>query len=257
MNDLDTFRTALHGDEDGRPPALDDIMSAGRKLRLKRRAAIATVAAAALVVTGGVTATTWQAQAPPAQTGAPAASAWPTPSASAAPDGYWGLPVDTGIRQRNSKIKINAFHNDNPAYPDIEFGIRVCAATPTDAQAFCDNTFDEEAPDNSPGFHAIGLPSSSENVNLPMYGYYVGPATTITVKSRGKVRTAKTATWSEDPNVVFFWFPLDQVYLQADKNDPMYKLGKVTKNELPDTSDWTAYDAAGAELPVGKPFVIG
>ncbi len=33
MTDLDAFRTALQHLDDGCPPALDDIMSAGRRLR--------------------------------------------------------------------------------------------------------------------------------------------------------------------------------------------------------------------------------
>jgi hypothetical protein len=251
MTDLDHFRAALRGPGDGRPPALGDILNAGRKARRRRRLLTASVAAAALVAATGATLAIQHEQAPsPIQ-----AAAWPAVSRGA--DGSWGLPVDTGIKQKKHAVVVTAFANNNPAYPAIKFGVRACAASENGRLEPCTNTFDDVAPDNSPGFHSIELPTVVEGFDFPMYGYYVGPATTITVKSRGKVVTAKTATWSEDSNVVLFWFPLDQVYLKADKTSPLYKEGKVTPGELPDTSEWSAYDVDGKRLPVGKPFVIG
>jgi hypothetical protein len=253
MTDLETFRTVLRGPDDGRPPAMDDIINAGQKLRRKRRRMTATVAAAALVVATGATVAVWPA---PAQGPSPVqAAAWPsTPSRA---DGSWGQPVDTGIKHQGRRIVVTAFHNNNAAYPNIKFGVRACAATADDQLAPCTNTFDDVAPDNSPGFHSIELPTGTDGVDFPMYGYYVGPAATITVKSRGRVVTAKTALWSENPDVVLFWFPLDQVFLKPDKTSPLYKQGKVTPGELPDTSEWSAWDVSGVKLPLGKPFVIG
>jgi hypothetical protein len=250
MTDLDTFRAVLQGPDDGRPPAVDNIMSAGRKLRRKRRLATAGLAVAAVVAATGSAVALWPAQAPPHNQ----AAAWPPVSYSA--DGSWGRPVHTGIREKNAEIVVTAFHNTNPAYPKITFGVRACAAT-NDELGTCTNTFDDVPPDNSPGFHSMELPTNLEGVNFPMYGYYVGPAATITVKSRGKVVTARTETWSENPDVVLFWFPLTEVYLKPDKKSPLYKQHKVTPGELPDTSGWSAYDATGKLLPVGKPFVIG
>jgi hypothetical protein len=251
MTDLETFRAVLRGPDDGRPPALDDIMNAGRKLRRKRRRITATLAAAVLVAAAGSTVAVWPARGPaPVQ-----AAVWPAASDSV--DGSWGQPVDTGITQKKRGIVVTAFHNDNPAYPDIKFGVRACVAGADGRLAPCANTFDDVAPDNSPGFHSIELPTSIDGFDFPMYGYYVGPAATITVKSRGKVVTAETATWSENPGVVLFWFPLDQVFLKPDKKSPLYHQGKVTPGELPDTSEWSAYDAEGTRLALGKPFVIG
>ena len=65
MTDLDTFRAALQGQDDGRPPAVDDIVNAGRKLRLKRRLVTATIVAASVVAATGSTAAIWHAQASP------------------------------------------------------------------------------------------------------------------------------------------------------------------------------------------------
>ena len=251
MTDLDSFRAALRGPDDGRPPALEEILTAGRKLRRKRRFLTATVAAAVLVAATGSTIAIQHAQAPSAGQ----AAAWPTGAPRA--DGSWGLPVYTGIQQKDREIVVTAFHNNNPAYPDIKFGVRSCAAAADGGLEPCTNTFDDVAPDNSPGFHSIELPTGGNGFDFPMYGYYIGPATTITVKSRGKVVTAQTAAWSENPDVLFFWFPLDEVYLKPDKTSPLYKEHKVTPGEEPDTSEWSAYDADGGKLPVGKPFVIG
>jgi hypothetical protein len=251
MTDLENFRAALRGPDDGRPPAMEDILNAGRRLRRKRRLLTATVAAAALVAVTGSALAIQHAQAPSSYQ----AAAWPTASPRA--DGSWGLPVDTGIEQKKRGIVVTAFYNVNPAYPKIKFGVRSCAATDDGRLAPCTNTFDDVAPDNSPGFHSIELPTNIDGFDFPMYGYYVGAASTITVKSRGKVVTAKSARWSENSDVVLFWFPLDQVYLKADKKSPLYKEGKVTPGELPDTSEWSAYGADGNRLPLGKPFVIG
>ena len=252
MTDLEYLRAALRGPDDGRPPALDDILNAGRKQRRKRRLLTTTVAAAALVAATGAT---FAIQHTPQAPASVQAAAWPT--VAQRKDGSWGLPVKTGIKQKKHEVVVTAFANHNPAYPKIHFGVRSCAATDDGRLGPCTNTFDDVAPDNSPGFHSIELPTDIEGFDFPMYGYYIGPATTITVKSRGKVATAETATWSEDANVVLFWFPLDEVYLKVDKTSPMYKEGKVTPGELPDTSDWSAYGADGSRLPLGKPFVIG
>ncbi|MBM2618376.1 hypothetical protein JIG36_22710 [Actinoplanes sp. LDG1-06] len=245
MTDLDTFRAALQQPDEGRPPAIADIMRAGRRLRRKRRFGYGAVVAAALVA---VTAVAWPTTAPPA-------TVWPAAAVDA--EGSWGQPVATGLRSGKHEIVVTAFHNVNQAYPDITFGVRACAADTSGKLGPCHNQFDDVAPDRSPGFHAIGLPSNLDYVDLPMYGYYVGPATTITVDSRGRTVTADTAVWSEDPEVVLFWFDFKDVYLKPDKTHPNYKKQKVTPGELPDVANWSAYDESGRKLPLGKPFVIG
>ncbi|MCO8270316.1 hypothetical protein M1L60_06870 [Actinoplanes sp. TRM 88003] len=247
MTDLDTFRAALQQPDEGRPPALDEIMTAGRRLRRRR---LALVAGAATVLVAATMAL-W----PLTSRSEPVGGAWPAAAVDAR--GSWGQPVATGLRSKDREIVVTAFRNNNPAYPDIKFGVRACAADVAGELAPCHNQFDDVAPDRSPGFHAIGLPSNLDYYDLPMYGYYVGPAAKITVESRGRLVTAKTAVWSEDENIVLFWFTFDDVYQKVDKNSPLYKEGKVTPGQLPDVSDWTAYDADGKELPVGKPFVIG
>ncbi|MGK5682739.1 hypothetical protein [Actinoplanes sp. URMC 104] len=251
MTDLDTFRAALQQPDDARPPALDAILTEGRRLRRRRRFATGAVTAAAVVALTAVAATVWQTRQPAPAPG----SAWPVAAVDA--EGSWGQPVATGLRSGDREIVVTAFRNDNPAYPDITFGVRACAAATSGKLGPCHNQFDDVAPDRSPGFHAIGLPSNLDNVDLPMYGYYVGPATKITVESRGRVVTAGTAVWSEDPDVVLFWFGFDDVYQKVDKNSPEYQEGKVTPGQLPKVTNWAAYDAAGTKLPVGKPFVVG
>ncbi|WP_305787218.1 hypothetical protein [Symbioplanes lichenis] len=248
MTDLDTFRNALEGPGDSLPPALDDIMGAGRRLRLKRRLATVTVAAAALVVAAGSTVTVWQAQAPPAVQ----AAAWPT--SASAPDGTWGAPVRTGIKQNGREIVLTAFR---PDHPGVGFGVRACVEEAGGKLGTCVYDFDDAAPDRSPGFHSVGAVANEGGTDFPMYGYYVGPAASVTATSRGKVVAAQTAQWSEDPDVVLFWFPLDQVFLKPDKTHPNYAEHKVTPGEEPDMANWAAFDADGNALPVGTPVVRG
>ena len=238
MTDLDTFRAALQQPDDGRPPALDEIIGAGRRLRRKRRIAATAAAVAVLVAAGAAGITLWPDRSQP---GIPAA-AWPGVVVDAT--GSWGQPVLTGLRVKDRDIVVTAFHNVNSAYPDIPFGVRSCAVEPSGRFFPCKGTFDDVPPDRSPGFHAINLPINIEYVDLPMFGYYVGPAATITARADGRLVTAQTAQWSEDESVVLFWFRFDDLHNDA-------------KGFSPHVSDWTATDAAGRKLPLGKPFVIG
>jgi hypothetical protein len=252
MTDLDTFRDALHHTGDGRPPALDEIITAGRRLRLRRRLLGAVAATTALVVAAAAGIALWPS---PARHRDVPAAAWPAVSVDA--QGTWGQAVTTGLRHDNRDIVVTAFHNVNPAYPDIPFGVRSCVVDVRGRLDPCKSTFDDGPPDRSPGFHAINLPSNIGDVDLPMFGYYVGPAATITVRARGKVVTAQTSRWSADNSVVLFWFTLRDAYLKVDKTDPSYGTGPVGRDVLPEVTNWTAYDREGTELPVGKPFVIG
>ncbi|GAA0794822.1 hypothetical protein [Spirilliplanes yamanashiensis] len=89
--------------------------------------------------------------------------------------------------------------------------------------------------DTAPGFHAVqgGMVVGDDNAATPAFGYYAGPAATITARGKGGTVTAKQAVWSEDSTVVVFWF------------DP----AEVGRNFMP--KDLTAFDAAGAKLPTG------
>ncbi|GAB2966331.1 hypothetical protein LWP59_22200 [Amycolatopsis acidiphila] len=65
--------------------------------------------------------------------------------------------------------------------------------------------------DLAPGFRILdggdpGLPPT-----VPVFGYYVGPAARITSTVGGRTVQAHQVAWSENPDVVLFWFGLDDV----------------------------------------------
>jgi hypothetical protein len=85
------------------------------------------------------------------------------------------------------------------------------------------------------GFHAVHAPVTVEGKGeLPIFGYFIGPAATITVRANGRTVTAQTAVWSEDADIDLFWFPRDEVSPAAS------------------LTDWAAFDADGKSLPTGK-----
>jgi hypothetical protein len=88
----------------------------------------------------------------------------------------------------------------------------------------------------APGFHAVEAPASVGNpaVAIPEFGYYSGPAATITALDNGRVIHAGLARWSVNPRIVIFWFL------------PPAAPAGTTLTGL------AAYDAAGHQLPAGQ-----
>ena len=88
----------------------------------------------------------------------------------------------------------------------------------------------------APGFHAVEAPASvgSPAVAIPEFGYYAGPATSITALDHGRVIHADLARWSVNPRIVVFWFL------------PPAAPAGATLTSL------AAYDAAGHQLPAGN-----
>jgi hypothetical protein len=88
----------------------------------------------------------------------------------------------------------------------------------------------------APGFHAVEAPASvgSPAVAIPEFGYYSGPAATITALDNGRVVHAGLARWSVNPRIVIFWFL------------PPAAPAGATLTGL------AAYDAAGHQLPAGQ-----
>ena len=65
--------------------------------------------------------------------------------------------------------------------------------------------------DRSFGFHATDGGEVIRDQFIPVFGYFAGPAAKITTTVHGQTVEANLATWTEDPNVVFFWFDPDAV----------------------------------------------
>ncbi len=247
MNDLEDFRTALRGPAvpHGRPAAVDEIMAAGRRLRRRRRWAVASVAAGvtAVVAFGGAAAVQYGVAGPQQ------VAAVPGPSSSA-PQSPGGM-VRTGMRQPAGEVVFALTPMGRPGSAAIGVGVQVCFADAGDTLTGC-RTFSHPAvPEDSPGFHGVVMPDVVEGNNaLPMFGYYVGPAARITAVSDGRAVTARTARqtvpWRQGSDVVLWWFPLDQV--SGPKGGAS---GKADDETYPRVTDWAARDEQGRPLPTG------
>lgn len=67
---------------------------------------------------------------------------------------------------------------------------------------------------------------------VPEFGYYAGPAATITAREGGRQVQAHLARWSANPRIVIFWFTPSST-------------GGTPQN-------LTAYSTAGHKLPAGN-----
>jgi hypothetical protein len=87
---------------------------------------------------------------------------------------------------------------------------------------------------SSSGFQAVEVASSvaSPAVAVPEFGYYTGPAATITAREGGRQVQAHLDRWSANPRIVIFWF------------SPGTSPGRAPHN-------LTAYNTAGHRLPAG------
>jgi hypothetical protein len=243
MTDLDTFRTVMQGPDqaEGRPAPLGEIITAGRRLRRRRRFATASLAVGlCAAVLGAGVAVQHNARHP-----APAPAAG---TSAYSPPGSWGAAVQTGIQQKAGQLVFTAIHYDSTAAPGVTFALRACWAQPDGTLKQCYDVSRYKPPARPSGFAVVSLPTRFVGEgDLPMFGYYDGPATKITVKSDGKQVVAQTAAWSEDPNVVFWWVGLDQVPIVQDSDAN----GKYNGKHHVFT-DWSAYDAQGRRLPTGS-----
>jgi hypothetical protein len=98
-------------------------------------------------------------------------------------------------------------------------------------------TNETSGPDTAAGFHAVQSPSStgSPPVAIPEFGYYAGPATSITAWQGGRLVHADLARWSVNRRIVIFWFAR-----QAGSGGSAL-------------TGLAAYDTAGHRLPAGHP----
>ncbi|TVT58893.1 hypothetical protein FNH05_06215 [Amycolatopsis rhizosphaerae] len=234
MPDIDELRAALRQEpEQGyRVPDLDAVVALGKRIRRRRRVAAASGAvavAAAVVVVLGLT-SQLRPGVPPAGDGGPAISVARPPAATAtsgetpvSPESVEstagespapkGDVVPTGIHDEAGEIVLYAVGLDEAALPDVHFGLAVGHRGPSGRL-----TTDRVAnvitgTDRAPGFRVFdgGTDETATRTWVPAFGYYVGPAARITTTVRGKTVEASLASWSEDPNVVFFWFTRDEV----------------------------------------------
>ncbi|WP_206784054.1 hypothetical protein [Amycolatopsis sp. MtRt-6] len=116
-----------------------------------------------------------------------------------------------------------------PQLPETTFGIMAGARDAAGGLTNLVATNETSGSDKAPGFHAVSGGMTVNGHEVPSFGYYYGPAAKITGRIWGTTGVAHQARWSEDPNVVVFWF------------DP----------GVADPENLQAFDAAGTELPAG------
>jgi hypothetical protein len=226
MNELDDLRHALHAPPDFAPRALDldAIVARGGRLRARRRGAASAAAAltvVAVLVGGGVWVNHDRAAGPapiaPADPG-PAAQPRPTDGATAQPDPAptsfqqddqpLGTIVKTGMSSGGRAYVLYAVPVNLAGLPKVHFGVMLglqATGSAPEAKVVINET---TGSDRSPGFHTGEAAMNIDGADTPAFGYFVGPAARITASVHGKLLSAHLAAWSEDPQVIFYWFDL-------------------------------------------------
>jgi hypothetical protein len=215
---MDELRRAMRATE--RPDGLDiaDIMRRGRRLRRRRRAGVGIAAAVVVIaVTAGVDAVATRPGPPDLPAGEPvatASAATPPPSPTAAPAPTEAPPrplgtvVDSGIRYGTDERVFFVVPVDVPELPRVKIGLAAGRRAPGGRLTSDFLVNDVSGSDRRPGFHEIGYDQQRvpTDTSVPTFGYFVGPAARIVGTVDGRQVEAKLARWSEDPQVVIFWF---------------------------------------------------
>jgi hypothetical protein len=222
--DLGDFLVALHepAPAAGPPAALEEIMRKGRRLRTRRRLVGGMAWMTALSVVFGGSLLLWEKT----------SYDGPAPVETAAdyrPSGAYGAAVETGINQPGGEIVLMMSYNHISGMQSVG-----CFAADDGTVSGCRRVWDIPHRTYATGFHAVHAPVTvGGKGELPIFGYFIGPAATITVKADGRTVAAQTAVWSEDSDIDLFWFPRDEVSPAAT------------------LTDWAAFDADGKSLPTG------
>ena len=249
MTDLETFRQALQAaDPPGWPGpgpgvphsgTLDaaEIMAKGRSLRRRRRLAAAggslCLAAAAFVVVTGLGHLGRPSPVPalssPHST-SPAAGGTGRPAARSRE----GRVILSGIRMAGGEVVFYGVRIRSQQLPGVTFGIMAGLRDSAGRLTPEVETNETTGSGSSSGFHAVEAASSvgSPAVAIPEFGYYAGPAATITAQAGGQQIQAHLARWSANTRIVIFWFT------------PSTSPGHAPHH-------LTAYNTAGRKLPAG------
>jgi hypothetical protein len=153
-------------------------------------------------------------------------SGLPSPEGRVIPGGYKdaaGELVFYGVRIHARQL------------PGTTFGVMAGLRDPSGALTPEVETNETTGPDTAPGFHAVesAVSVGSPAVAIPEFGYYAGPAASVTARDGGRLVHAKLARWSVNPRIVIFWFL-----------PPSAPAGTSL-------TGLAAYDAAGHQLPAG------
>ncbi|WP_020663403.1 hypothetical protein [Amycolatopsis benzoatilytica] len=234
-DELDRLRAALHESpaESFAAPDLDRIFAEGGRIRRRRR--FLTSASAVFAVVAVVFGAVWlrtpgtspprQLQAAAAPSALSTAPSDPVPSTTAAPTTSESRPlgkmITTGTYSGDAQLVFYATEIDDPqTMPDVQFGV-VAGLRERDGDLrplyFANET---EGSDRSFGFHATSGGMTVSGTWVPVYGYFAGPAARIVTTVDGRPVAANLARWSQDPDVVVFWFNQKDVP-SADRATPL------------------------------------
>ena len=215
---MDELRRAMRATERAGGLDLDDIMRRGRRLRRRRRTGAAMAAVTAVVaVAFGVEAVVTRPGPPNLPAGEPVVTAStgtppPTPTAAPAPTEPppqpLGTVVGSGIRYGADERVFYVVPVDVPELPRVSIGL-VAGRRAPDGRLTTDFLVnDVSGSDRRPGFHEIGYDQQRvpADASIPTFGYFVGPAARIVGTVDGRQVEARLVRWSEDPEVVIFWF---------------------------------------------------
>jgi hypothetical protein len=253
MTDLDTLRQALQTPvrPDGAAAGfldVDEIVVKGRRLRRRRRVTAASASAALAVAVVAVILGVSQpgpgsrpsqaavplAPHPPATAGQSLATPSPAPTQSSS--GPVGKVIVSGITGPAGTLVFYAVRMHLTGLPGTTFGIMAGHRDAAGRLSPAVVTNETAGPGTTEGFHAVEAPMQAglPGTAIPEFGYYAGPAATITATLGGHKIQAATARWSQDRSIVVFWFPVTAG-----------KTGKPVQN-------LAAYDQAGHLLPAGE-----
>jgi hypothetical protein len=259
VTDLDAFCQALKThDLPGAPgtglgasgaSALDtgEIMAKGRWIRRRRRLAAgsAGLAAAAVAVTAISHLSAPSHPSPvlarprAVPTGSSGQATGPAPTVSG-PSAREGRVIPAGAKDAVGELVFYGVRIHLRQLPGTTFGIMAGLRNASGGLTPVVEANETTGPDTAPGFHAVQSPSStgSPAVAIPEFGYYSGPATTITARQGGRPVHAHLARWSVNSGIVIFWFSR-QAGSAGSAGAALTGLA--------------AYDAAGHRLPAGHP----
>jgi hypothetical protein len=223
MTDLETFRQALKacdlpewpGSGPGVPCSsaldADQIMARGRSLRRRRRLAAAGGSLClAAAVFAAVTSIGHLSRPSPVPALSSPHSAGPAAGGTGrpAPRAQEGRVIPSGIRVAGGEVVFYGVRIHNHQLPGVSFGIMAALRGPTGELTPEVETNETTGSGSSSGFHAVQAASSvgSPAVAIPEFGYYAGPAATITARAGGRQVQAHLTRWSANPRIVIFWF---------------------------------------------------
>jgi hypothetical protein len=126
-----------------------------------------------------------------------------------------GDVVSLGVKAGTGELVLYAIKVDEPqALPGVDFGLMLAVRDANGLRPVYDAN-ETNGSARSFGFHATsgGFIAGADvaQVQVPVLGYFAGPAARITSTVHGKPVAAHLAKWSEDQSVVFFWFDPAQV----------------------------------------------